>query len=143
MLKNNTSPFQLRAGHFAVLIAAFFLCTTWLSAIRIRRMPESTQAVAFPTLDGRPTGAALCAVFFHDGSPLCNKMRYNWEQVALHDRPDLHYRVADVAAHPQYGDEYRLSGLPVILVFKNDEEVLRIMGIVSQSNLKKIYAKIR
>jgi hypothetical protein len=141
MLNNNTLPFQLRAGHFAVLIAVFFLCTILLSAIRINRMPESTQTAAFPTLESRPSGTETCTVFFHDNSPLCNKMRHNWE-TTLCDRPDIQCFVADVTAHPPYYDEYRLSGVPVILVFKDGKEISRIMGVVSQSNLKKIYAKI-
>jgi hypothetical protein len=140
MLKNNKHTLQLKASHFAALIVAFFLCTTLLSAIQLRRMPESEPRSDFPAFEGQMPETGLQVVFFHDNSQLCNKMRYNLEQSAA---PDMHYFTADVAAHPHYIDEYRLSGTPIILIFKEEKEILRIMGVVSQSNLKKIYEKIR
>jgi hypothetical protein len=140
MLKNNTHPLLLRAAHFAVLIPAFFLCTILLSAIQIRHMPESDLADGLPAFSGQQSQTGFHAIFFHDNSPMSNKMQYNLQQAAP---PCLYCSAANVVTHPHYCADYRLSSVPTLLIFNEEEEILRIMGLVSPSNLKKIYAKLR
>lgn len=134
---------QLRTGHFVVSIVVFFLITVLISNIQISNMSESDNYGYFPVFEGQFPDEGYNLVFFYDNEcELCDKMRYNLEHTALADNQDVHCFEVNVSEHPDYYYNYNVSGVPNVLIFEGEKEVKRVMGVVSQDNIKKIYNSV-
>lgn len=90
--------------------------------------------------DSLSTG--LCFVLFYlEDSQLCDKMADNLNRLAKSHRHETSFFRLNLNNYPQYKQTYKISGVPTILVLEDNREISRIMGVVSERNLKIIYAK--
>lgn len=143
MKKKNKYYFQLRPWHFIIALAAFFLLTIIVSEIQLRKIPgkEHSETSLEPHeafLDDK-----IRFVFFYDeNSDLCKKQRQNIELLAMESDDEIGFYEINLNENPHYSYEYNISGVPNILVFKGEEELFRIMGMVSFSNLQLIYSNL-
>lgn len=135
---------QLQPWHFVVAIVFFYFTTLFISEVKLKEMPEATVKKSFPSFTGEFSENEYSFIFFYnDDSDLCNKMRYNVEQFAAKNgKEEIAFFEVNVNELPEYYYRYNISGVPNLLIFKNDKELTRIMGIVPESNLEKIHQKI-
>ena len=80
-------------------------------------------------------------LFYTNESDLCYKMERNLNQ--LIETSDVHTRFFKLNIEDYPGDygKYMISGTPTTVIFKDGEEIDRIMGIVPVSNLMMIYKR--
>lgn len=81
-------------------------------------------------------------LFYNNSSNICQKMEYNVNQLAQKEKQGIKFYKINVDKHPREALKYNISGVPNILILKNNQEVDRIMGIASVSNLEMIYNRI-
>jgi hypothetical protein len=127
--------------HFVAAIAGFYLCTVIFSRIQVGNAPESFNTGCFPAFNGCLSDSGYTVIFFFDESPVCNKMRYNLEQTMITDNPDVRFFSVDVNGRQQTDFQIPVSGVPTTLILKDKKEVVRVTGLVSQGNMKKIYTR--
>ena len=80
--------------------------------------------------------------FYRKDSELCQKMRYNIEQLDAENLYGINFYAMDIEENPEYYYKYNISGIPNLLIFNGDVEAKRVMGVVSINNLGKIVNKI-
>lgn len=135
---------QLKYGHFVIAILLFYALTVVVADRKLERAPWPTGETRLSPYDGETSESEeLYFLFFYDNdSELSQKMRANVENLLEEGlAPGLFYAV-DVREHPQLYYDHNVSGVPNILVFKEDKEVKRIMGFVSCENLSKIVKRV-
>jgi len=83
-----------------------------------------------------------CVVLFHvENSELCDIMVHNLNCLAKSKQFKMGFYKLDLDKYPEYGLKYNILGVPTILMLDKNEEIKRIMGVVSEQNLRKIYNK--
>ena len=122
---------HLQPWHFILSLATFFGITVLISGERLKQIPEAVTNASFFVFDGEfaETGYSLL-FFYNEKSEECAKMRYSIEQFARENKEDIHFFEVNINAHPEYYLEFNLSGVPNILIFENNRELTRIMGVV-------------
>lgn len=142
-MKDKKYYFQFAPWHFIVIIVAFYFSTTIIADKEMKNIPivEKTKYISSITdisiLDG------INFVFFYDeDSDLSQKMRFNLDLLAQKEDSKANFFEVNLAHHPEYYHQYKISGTPNILVFKDNEELFRIMGMVPSNNLEMIYSRI-
>ena len=84
----------------------------------------------------------LCFIlFFIEDSDLCDEMNYNLNCIAKDNKTDAGFFKLNLEKYPDYSKMYNVFGVPNILIFNNGKEIKRIMGVVPEHNLEKIYNK--
>jgi hypothetical protein len=128
--------------HFAVAIVGFYLCTVIMAQIKVQNAPESFNFDFLPAFNGCLSNDEYTVLFFFDESAICNKMRYNLEQTMITGNQHIRYFGVDVnnRQHPDFHLPIPAS-VPTIMILKGEKEITRVMGFVSQGNIKKIYTK--
>lgn len=135
---------KLKYGYFVIAILLFYALTVVVADRKLERAPWPTGETRLSPYDGETSESEeLYFLFFYDNdSELSQKMRANVENLLEEGlAPGLFYAV-DVREHPQLYYDHNVSGVPNILVFKEDKEVKRIMGFVSCENLSKIVKRV-
>lgn len=134
---------QLQSWHFVVTIIAFSLVTQIVSHKKINDISESDNHELFFPFEGElPDNGYSYLFFYDDDCRLCKKMRHNLEQLYDTDNEDVYYFEVNVADYPEYYTGFRISGIPTVLVCNGYKEMMRIMGVISLDNLKRIKNKI-
>lgn len=137
--------FQIKSWHFVIAIGLFYILTVIVADIQLKHLPMAAEGTRLNHVEKMEFEAGkLIFLFFYDSqSELSQKMRYNVEKLLEEDlEHDLFYAV-DVQKHPQLYYEHNVSGVPNILVFKEDKEIRRVMGLVSYKNLSTIVRKLQ
>ncbi len=135
---------QLKYGHFVTAILLFYVLTAVVADRKLERAPWPTGESRLSPYDGEAVESEeLYFLFFYDGdSELSQKMKANVENLLEEGlAPGLFYAV-DVREHPRLYYDHNVSGVPNILMFKEDKEGKRIMGFVSSDNLSKIVKRM-
>jgi len=134
----------LQPWHFILLLAVFYMVTCLVSGMKSEKMPEAKAESSFSSFDGEFIEEGYCFIFFYnEESELCNKMRYSVEQFAAKSDENFHFFEVNVNANPKYYREFNVSGIPNLLIFKEKKELIRIMGLVPESNLEKARKKLK
>ncbi len=63
------------------------------------------------------------------------------EKVAALHTTDMKFYKLNTDENPDIAGEYRISGIPCLLVFKDGKEVDRIVGVVSERNITTMLEK--
>lgn len=135
---------KLKYGYFVIAIGLFYILTVVVADRKLERAPLPMGESRLSPFEGTTfESEELYFLFFYDGdSELSQKMRANVENLLEEGlAPGLFYAV-DAREHPRLYYDHNVSGVPNILVFKEDKEVKRIMGFVSSENLSKIVKRV-
>lgn len=79
-----------------------------------------------------------CVLFHNEESDLCRKMESNLGRVHNETNSDIRFYKLNYEKYPGKYGKYEISGVPSVLIYKDGQEIERITGIVSVSNLKMI-----
>ena len=144
---NSFTEIRIREWHFIVLILSltvliYVLGTRSLKQSSILDMDDYLIELNDETfLDS--IYSRLCFVLFYiEDSDSCNEMNYNLNRLAENKTSDAGFFKLNLKKHPVCSKMYNISGVPNILIFSNGKEIKRIMGVVPEHNLEKIYNRI-
>lgn len=142
-MKPDRYYFQFQSWHFIIGIIAFYFLTVLVSEVKIKAMPVSDGEKSLSSFNEDFNSGDFSFIFFYDGnSELCRKMKYNVEQLAENNKENIHFFEVDLNSSPQLYAKYNISGVPNLLIVKENRELARVMGIVSSDNLNIIYSRI-
>jgi len=141
-----TNVFLLRAWHFGLLFVCLAILTFSIDCMELRNAPESFESCFVEVSQTEvldTNNARLCCILFHDGESEFNrKMEYNINESVPAHLSDIGFYKVNVVDNRQISADYRISGVPSLLVLKDGQEMNRILGVVSTSNLQQIFNKI-
>jgi len=137
---------RMREWHFVVLILLLTVLIHTFGVPNLKNTPILDMDNCLIELnDGDfldSISSCLCFVlFFTEDSDLCNEMSYNLNCIAKNKKMDAGFFKLNLEKYPVYSKKYTISGVPSIFIFSNGKEIKRIMGIVPEHNLEKIYHK--
>jgi Thioredoxin. len=144
-MREKTCYLHLQPWYFIVLLLAFYGITSLISESKLKNIPESVTETSFLKFDGCHSETGCNFIFFYDGkSELCNKMRFSMEQFAekKKNKQGIHFFEVNIETNPEYYYKYNISGIPNLLIIKNNKELMRIMGVVPDRNLEKAYETV-
>lgn len=72
----------------------------------------------------------------------CVKMENLLIEISQDNTDKAGFFKIDISKNPDMMYEYNISGVPCIIVFKDNKEVNRIMGVISHKNLNMIYHRV-
>ena len=142
----NQQTFYLKPWHFLSAILLFTLLMGILTGKDVRNIPllmeEDSLLTELNEIDFDKEGTTFL-YFYRKDSQLCQKMRYNIEQLDAKNLQGVHFYAMDIEENMDYFYKYNISGIPNLLIFNGDTEAKRVMGIVSTGNLEKIVERTK
>ncbi|WP_294082837.1 thioredoxin family protein [Proteiniphilum sp. UBA5384] len=143
---DNQQTFYLKSWHFLSAILLFTLLMGILTGKDVRNIPllmeEDSLLTELNEIDFDKEGTTFL-YFYRKDSELCQKMRYNIEQLDAKNLQGVHFYAMDIEENMDYFYKYNISGIPNLLIFNGDTEAKRVMGIVSTGNLEKIVERTK
>lgn len=139
---------EIKFWHFVVTIILFIVLVNVTEHHTYSKIPNLDEAdIYVEELDsinssGMLTSPVSFVLFYEEDFKWCDIMVYNLNSLAKAKFSEANFYKVNLSEHPEYILGYNISGTPNILVFKNDVEIKRIMGVVSTPNLKRIYHRI-
>ncbi len=87
--------------------------------------------------------SGVCFVLFYKPNSIpCENMEKKLDRLAKDRTKQNHFFKINTADRCNFiTNQYNVSGVPNILIFKDGKEKKRIMGIISYSNLEMIYQR--
>ncbi|SCD21151.1 TRX family [Proteiniphilum saccharofermentans] len=143
---DNNHSFYFRPWHFLLAIVIFVVLTGIVAQKKVKDIPLSEKDNSILTelheinLDKK---GITFLFFYRKDSELCQKMRYNIEQLDAENLHGIHFYAMDIEENAEYYYKYNISGIPNLLIFNGDIEIKRVMGVVSTNNLEKIVNRIK
>lgn len=137
--------FYLKPWYFLFVIFIFTILTGIITVKKINSIPLSGQNNSILTeVDeiGLDKESITFLFLYRNDSELCQKMRYNIEQLDVEKLNGIHFYAMNIEEHTEYYYKYNISGIPNLLIFDGDNQTKRVMGIVSTDNLEKIVKRI-
>lgn len=135
---------KLKSKHFFIAILLVGLVTYTIGYRGLDRMPEanddkSLKRLSHINLEEKISSTEAVGILFYDkNSVLCKKVEYQLYNLQDNSQIDL-YKV-DINDCPDF---LGVSGTPSLIFLRNGSEINRIMGVVSDSNLKMIVERIK
>lgn len=143
---DSNHSFHLKPWHFLLVIFIFTILTGIITVKKINSAPLSEQKNSILTevdeISFDKNGVTFL-FFYRNDSELCQKMRYNIEQLDVEKLNGIHFYAMNIEEHTEYYYKYNISGIPNLLIFDGDNQIKRVMGIVSTDNLEKIVERIK
>ncbi|MDR2815515.1 MAG: thioredoxin family protein [Proteiniphilum sp.] len=143
---DDKNTIHIKPWHFLLAIIIFTISTGIVTKKKVNSIPLSEQINSKLTdvdeIDLDKDGLTFL-FFYRDSSELCQKMRYNIENMNVENIHNIHLYAMNIEEHDEYYYKYNISGIPNLLIFSGDTEMKRIMGIVSTGNLEKIVKRIK
>ena len=135
---------EMKAGHFLLVIFLFFIVTYLIGSLNLNKKPVYNAEDYLVELDSELFQDSIkhhlsYVLFYTENSDFCEKMKYNLNCFAKTKLETAQFFKVDVEKHPEDYMKYNVSGIPNIIIFNNGEEVRRIMGVIPEYNLEKIY----
>ncbi|WP_321480696.1 thioredoxin family protein [uncultured Bacteroides sp.] len=128
--------FRLKMWHFSFLLLFFFFLTCWLSEREIETIPAVERKLNAPILQDSISNERLSFVFFYkDDSDICKKVRHNFYLLSAQKANKANFIELNADEYPEYCAKWNISGVPNIVVLRDNEECCRIMGLVSLKNM--------
>ncbi|MEA5126567.1 MAG: thioredoxin family protein [Proteiniphilum sp.] len=142
----NQQTFYLKPWHFLSAILLFTLVMGVLTGKNVRNIPLLVEGDSLLTelneIDFDKEGTTFL-YFYRKDSQLCQKMRYNIEQLDAKNLQGVNFYAMDIEENIEYFYKYNVSGIPNLLIFNGNTEAKRVMGIVSTGNLEKIVERTK
>ena len=142
----NQQTFYLKPWHFLSAILLFTLVMGVLTGKNVRNIPLLVEGDSLLTelneIDFDKEGTTFL-YFYRKDSELCQKMRYNIEQLDAKNLQGVNFYAMDIEENIEYFYKYNISGIPNLLIFNGNTEAKRVMGIVSTGNLEKIVERTK
>ncbi len=82
--------------------------------------------------------SGICFVLFYTKSDVCYKMEQNLNQLNKVSKNNTRFFKLNIEDYPGEYGKYTISGTPTTIIFKDGQEIDRIMGVISVSNLLMI-----
>ncbi|WP_352423568.1 thioredoxin family protein [Proteiniphilum sp.] len=143
---DNQQTFYLKPWHFLSAILLFTLLMGILTGKDVRNIPLLVEGDSLLTelneIDFDKEGTTFL-YFYRKDSQLCQKMRYNIEQLDAKNLQGVNFYAMDIEENIEYFYKYNVSGIPNLLIFNGNTEAKRVMGIVSTGNLEKIVERTK
>lgn len=140
------SRWRLKGEHIIAGIVLFtvflYLLEPWASGNTLPSETADTLTELTPeTFPDSIAGRTCFVLFYEEDSELCDRMEYSLCQLANRQDEEVAFFKFNIDKYPDYIITHKISGTPSILIFKNGKEAKRILGIISEKNLKTIYNK--
>lgn len=141
-MKNKWINFRLRQWHFGAAFAGLIALTNTMAYIGMEK--ETNKKSTITEADNEAATGTNFVLFYADNSKPSNIMEQNMHNSAqsLGGLSSIKFNKINLTKHPELLEKHQISGVPSILIFKDGEEIKRITGVVSESNLRFIYRKI-
>ncbi|MFV0328489.1 MAG: thioredoxin family protein [Dysgonomonas sp.] len=134
--------FRFKTWHFSFLLALLFLGINIWGPITVNgtsnNLSEDIHFEELKDMSGIESSDIVSVIFYQENSEVCNKMMHNISKLS---RDDVKFYRVNVNEHPDIYKKYNISGVPCTLLFKNGQEIDRIMGVVPVTNLEIIYKR--
>ena len=141
----NKHSFYFKPWHFVLAIGIFGVLTGIVAERKVNDIPIPENGNSILTelheIDLDIEGITFL-FFYRKDSELCQKMRYNIEQLDAENLHGINFYAMNIEENTEYFYKYNISGIPNLLIFDGDVEIKRVMGIVSTDNLEKIENRI-
>ena len=139
------SVLKIKSWYFLAALVLFTILINILGNENINRMFPYNDCLV--ELDDKSfldsISSRLCFVLFYiENSDLCDQMNYNLNCMAKNKQSEAGFFKLNLEKYPHYNLKYNISGVPNIFIFKNGNEIKRIMGIVPERNMEIIYNKL-
>ncbi|MDL2291603.1 thioredoxin family protein [Bacteroides sp. OttesenSCG-928-F21] len=142
----NFENIRIKVSHIVSLIFLFVVFTTILGAQSLKRSSvETTENLLTELSEGSfsdSIASGMCFVLFYvaDSEP-CNVMTHHLSILAQAKQKKVGFYRVNLDKYPQYSITHNIAGIPNLLIFENGVETKRIMGVVSERNLHRIFDK--
>jgi thioredoxin-like negative regulator of GroEL len=136
---------KIKSWYFLAALVLFTILVNILGTGNINRMSPYNDCLV--ELDDKSfldsISSRLCFVLFYaENSDLCDKMNCNLNCMAKNKQSEAGFFKLNVEKYPHYNLKYNISGVPNTFIFKNGNEIKRIMGVVPERNMEIIYNKL-
>lgn len=140
------SDFHFRTWHFLILFIVLVLTTTILGAKKMDNIPFINNT-CLVEVDGNSfkekiTSDISYVLFHYDNSELSNKMEHNLDQIGNIPNNKTKFLKVNISENHNLCKEYNISGAPSVIIFRNGEEVERMIGVIPVSNLQIIHNRV-
>lgn len=140
------SKISLKTWHFLLVFVILVVSSNiiWGNVIDAPPMQDGNSSLV--ELDNKKFSASVdsgtCFVLFYTNeSDICYKMEQNLNELAKTSNEDTRFFKLNIEEYPGDYGKYMISGTPTVLIFKDGQEIDRIMGLVPISNLLMIYKR--
>ncbi|MFV0418592.1 MAG: thioredoxin family protein [Dysgonomonas sp.] len=145
---NTLKNFQFKTWHFGFLFAILLVLTSLLDAMTIANTPKIQQdnftELNDNTFEAAISSADISYIFFYkENCNLCDKMEYNLNELEAKFGVKAKFYKLDYEKYPSKYNDYHISGIPTVSIYRGKKEIERIMGIVPVSNLVMIHNRIK
>lgn len=135
---------QLKAWHFIAAIFLFSILLNIVEGYNSKQKPDNYSDNYLVELENEDLSNSPilenCYMLFHiNGSEYCDRMVRNFNNFMQDKQDGSDFFTVNLDKYPELYTEFNISGVPSILIFKNGEEVKRILGVIPEHNLEKIY----
>jgi Thioredoxin domain-containing protein len=145
-MKKRINDFRLKAWHFCLLLVGLFIVTN-ICYTKIIENNDTEADLQLKDIDintiSHETNTKLSFVLVYTSeSDHCKKMEQNMLHIVQQTNEDTQFFKLNLLENKDFAHKYNISGVPCIIVFKNNVEIKRIMGVVSPSNFDMIYNRL-
>lgn len=138
---------ELKTWHFVTALTLFTGLTYLFGNCELKKRPPDKTAPYLTELNDETSitdslSSGLCFVLFYtESSVVCDKMADNLNRVAKNKQHETGFFRLNLDKYPGNSEKYMVSGVPTVLILKDNNEIRRIMGIVPEQNLELIYSR--
>lgn len=122
---------------FVILISVCYIVST----IQMRGIPAegfSLEKLEYDTFTEVVSSGHTCILYYNENSDICRRMECTLNHLQNETEHDIKFYKLNV----EDSSEIDIPGVPLTVVYNNGNEVKRIMGVVSTSNLRMILNRI-
>lgn len=144
-MRNKWIHFKIGPKHLGAAFIVLFLLTNIIAHTMLSKEISNEcllTDIESTEIDEIDKGTDFILLYAEDSKP-CKIMEHNLWKIKqdIADSNTARFHKMNIAKHPDLYNKYNISGVPCILILKDGEEDKRIVGVVSESNLKFIYNK--
>lgn len=141
---NGNNKIQLKAWHFIAAIFLFSILLNIVEGYNSKQKPDDHSDHYLVELEnGDLSNSPIledCYMLFHvNDSEYCDRMVCNFNHFVKDKHNEANFFTVNLDKYPELYTKFNISGVPSILIFKNGEEVKRLLGVIPEHNLEKIY----
>lgn len=140
------SKISLKTWHFLLVFIALVISSNIIWSTEFNKTSIGNRDSDLIELDNQSFSDSIVSgtcfiLFYSEESEVCNRMERNLNQLIEVSEGDTKFYKLNIEKYPGDYGKYSISGTPSTLIFKNGQEVDRIMGMVPASNLIMIYKR--
>lgn len=145
-MKGNWIHFHFEPWHFGIAFISLVVLTNIAAQIVLEKdvpTEKKLSDVQYITLKDNISSGTNFVLFYKTELKSCSIMEQNLLHIAntTSNNNNVKYIKIDTEKYKNVYDDYNITGVPSILIFKGGKETNRITGIVSQSNMEHIYKR--